>query len=222
MNANIRPPTQRPAPVVLAIAGLCALFETAFTIADSPLAGFPGLRHMALVLGAFWPRLLQDWQPVFPGQPATMFVTYAFLHANFMHMLFNMLILLHLGREAVARLGQAGFALAFVVCSAGGAAVFYLLSSGGAPMLGASGAVFGFFGTSVFWDIQARRARGLPLDQPLKMTLGLVVMNLLLMPLAGGMLAWQTHLGGFVTGMVLAWVVTPTPGHRHRPRPRGR
>lgn len=219
MNATFTPPTTRPAPIVLAIAGLCALLEIAFTLGDTSLIDMPGLRQTAVVFGAFWPRLLQDWQPVFPGQPATMFVTYAFLHAGFMHMLFNMLILLHLGREAVGRLGQAGFALAFLLCAAGGAGTFYLLGSGGTPMLGASGAVFGFFGTSVYWDIQARRARGLPLGQPLRMVLGLVLMNLLLVPLVGGMLAWQAHLGGFVTGLALAAVVTPTPGHRHRPRP---
>jgi len=222
MNTAFRPSSNRPAPFVLAIAGLCALLEVAFTLADSPLLDFPGLRQTAMVLGAFWPRLLQDWLPVYPGQPAAMFVTYAFLHANFMHMLFNMLILLHLGREAVARLGQSGFVLAYLVCAAGGAATFYAFDSSGVPMLGASGAVFGFFGTSVFWDVQARRARGLSLSQPLRLTLGLVVMNLLLLPLVGGMLAWQAHLGGFVTGLALAWVVTPAPTDRHRPDPGNR
>ncbi len=217
MNTAFRPSSNRPAPVVLAIAGLCALLEVAFTLADSPLLDFPELRQTAIVLGGFWPRLLNDWLPVFPGQPATMFVTYAFLHANFMHMLFNMLILLHLGREAVDRLGRWGIVLAYLVCAAGGAAIYYVFNSSGAPMLGASGAVFGFFGTSVFWDVQARRARGLSLSQPLRLTLGLVLMNLLLLPLVGGMLAWEAHLGGFVTGVALAWIVTPTPDHRHRP-----
>ncbi|MCB1390873.1 MAG: rhomboid family intramembrane serine protease [Rhodobacteraceae bacterium] len=209
-------PAARPAPIVLAIVGLCALFEIAFTLADTPLIDFPTLRNMALVYGAFWPGLLQDWQPVFPGQPLTMFVSYAFLHGSFLHMLFNMLILMALARQAVVRLGQGGFLLAYVLCSIGGAGAYYLLSTTGAPMLGASGAVFGLFGMQIFWDIQARRARGLPLDPPIRLAIGLVVMNVLLWALVAGMLAWQAHLGGFVTGAALAATVTPTLGHRHR------
>src|SRR5690606_30434568 len=116
----------------------------------------------------------------------TMFVTYALLHGSFLHMLFNGVILLALGREAVARLGQGGFLLAFVVSAIGGAAAFALLNGTGAPMLGASGAVFGFFGMQVYWDVQVRRARGMSLDQPIRLVVGLVVMNVLLWALVAG------------------------------------
>ncbi|GAB1381112.1 rhomboid family intramembrane serine protease [Pararhodobacter aggregans] len=216
----VLPAAPRPAPIVLAIAGLCALFELAFTIADLPMVGYEGLRRAALVYGAFWPGLLQDWEPVFPGQPVTMFISYAFLHGGFLHMLFNMLVMIALGREAVARLGQGGFLLAFLITAIGAAGTYYLLDSTGTPMLGASGAVFGFFGMQVYWDVQIRRARGLSLDQPIRLVVGLVIMNVLLWALVSGMLAWQAHLGGFVTGLLLAAVVTPTLNHRHRPGPR--
>ena len=56
----------------------------------------------------------------------------------------------------------------------------------------------------------------LPIDQPLRMVFGLVVMNVLLWFLVSGMLAWEAHLGGFVTGAILARIITPTPDHRHR------
>ena len=49
------------------------------------------------------------------------YVTYAFLHSGFMHLLFNMLLVLHLGREAVERLGQRGFLLLYLLSAAGGA-----------------------------------------------------------------------------------------------------
>jgi Uncharacterized membrane protein (homolog of Drosophila rhomboid) len=215
-DRRLSPIANRPAPVVLGVAGLCALFEIAFTIADLPMVDFMALRRSAMVYGAFWPGLLQGWEPVFPGQQATMFVTYAFLHGSFLHMLFNMLILIALGREAVARLGQGGFLLAFIVSSVGGAAAYALLNGSGAPMLGASGAVFGFFGMQVYWDVQVRRARGMSLDQPIRLVIGLVVMNVLLWALVAGMLAWEAHLGGFVAGLALARIVTPTLGHRHR------
>ena len=216
MNTRLRPLplSGRPAPVVLAIAGLCAGLEIVFTLAD--LAGYSDIRRAAIIYGAFWPQLLGDWQPVFPGQRVSMFLSYALLHGSFLHMLFNMLILLHLGRETVMRLGQAGFVLVFALCAIGGGAGFALLNGGSAPMLGASGAVFGLFGTSVFWELQVRRAHGASFEPVLRLVLGLVVMNVVLFFLVGGMLAWQAHLGGFVTGFILAWLVTPTLRHRWR------
>ena len=95
MNASFRPPAVRPAPILLWIVATCALFEIVFTLAESPFLGFPALRRTAIMYGAFWPGLLGEWQPLFVGQKLTMFVTYAFLHAGFMHMLFNMLLLVH-------------------------------------------------------------------------------------------------------------------------------
>ncbi|MCC0079948.1 MAG: rhomboid family intramembrane serine protease [Rhodobacter sp.] len=221
MNSTLRssPLSGRPAPVVLAVAGLCAGLEIVFTLAD--LAGYTDIRRTAIIYGAFWPQLLTGhWGAVFPGQRASMFLTYAVLHGGFLHMLFNMLIMLHLGRETVIRLGQAGFLLILALSAVGGAAGFALLNGGQAPMLGASGAVFGLFGTTIYWDVQRRRAVGAALTEPLKLTAGLVVMNVVLWLMAGGMLAWEAHLGGFVTGVILGRVVTPTLFHRHRNRSR--
>jgi membrane associated rhomboid family serine protease len=87
-------------------------------------------------------------------------------------------------------------------------------------MVGASGAVFGLFGTSIYWDYQRRRLAGASLRPVLNLTVGLIVMNVVLYVLVSGMLAWQAHLGGFLAGMILAWIVTPTPGHRWRPNRR--
>ncbi|WP_323037820.1 rhomboid family intramembrane serine protease [Pararhodobacter sp.] len=223
MNAPLRPPAPRHAPVLLWIVAICAGLELLFTLLDTPFLSLSGPRNFAIIHGAFWPRLLVDWSPLFPGQRVTMFITYAFLHGGFMHMLFNMLMLLHLGRETVIRLGQRGFLLAFVVTSAGGAGAYALLASVDAPMLGASGAVFGLFGTTMYWDFQRRRALRASLEPVWRLLIGLVVMNVALYFLVGGMLAWQTHLGGFVTGVAFAWITTPTLTHRYRhhaPKPR--
>lgn len=223
MTQNFQAPAnQRPAPVLLAVAGLCALIELVFTLTDSSLLDMAALRRTALVYGAFWPGLLQGWDELFLGQRLTMFVTYAFLHGGLLHMVFNMLILLHLGRQAVTRLGQGGFLLVYILCAIGAAVAFYLLNDSGAPMLGASGAVFGLFGTSIYWDIQARRVLNLSIEKPLRLIVGLVVMNVLLWIVVDGMLAWEAHLGGFVTGAILARILTPTSGHRHRNLTSGR
>ncbi|MCC5972069.1 MAG: rhomboid family intramembrane serine protease [Pararhodobacter sp.] len=216
MSQNFRPGTDRHAPVVLWIVALCALPEVALTLAGTPLFSLGGLRRTAIMHGAFWPGLLRGWEQIFPGQTAMMFFSYAFLHGGFMHLLFNMLMVLHLGREAVARLGQWGFLLLYLLTAAGGAAGFALLSASSGPMVGASGAVFGLFGATQFWDLQRRRAAGVSLAPFWQMMAGLVLMNVVLLFMVGGLLAWQAHLGGYVAGFVLAWVITPTLRHRFR------
>ncbi|WP_417588555.1 rhomboid family intramembrane serine protease [Pararhodobacter oceanensis] len=216
MTSEPNAPVQRHAPVLIFIVGICAILEALFTLIDPMLPESISLRGTAMIYGAFWPELLRDWNPLFPGQRVTMFVSYAFLHGGFMHMLFNMLILLHLGRETVIRLGPRGFLLMYLLTAIGGGAAYGLLASGETPMLGASGAVFGLFGATMYWDFQRRRAFRAPLQPVLRMLLGLVVMNVLLYFLVGGMLAWQAHLGGYLAGVLVARIATPTLAHDHR------
>lgn len=203
----------RPAPAVLAIVGVCAIIEAALTLSGG-MAGQGGLRQLALIHAAFWPALLGDWAPVYPGQPLAMFVTYAFVHGGLLHMIFNMIILLHLSREVVGRIGAQGFVLFFAVSAAGGAALYWLIGPPEAPMVGASGAVFGLFGATMFWDWQRRRAAGAPVQPVVRMAIGLVLMNVILWVLVQGLLAWQAHLGGFLAGLAAAWLATPTRNHR--------
>jgi rhomboid protease GluP len=202
------------ASVALGIAALCGVIELALTL--SGMAVGDGLRRSAVIYGGFWPALLGDWRPVYAFQPLAMFVTYAFLHSGLMHALFNILVLLHLAREAVARLGPWGFVLLYLLTAIGGGVGFALLSSAPGPMVGASGAVFGLLGMTQFWDLQRRRAARASLTPFWRAQVGLVVLNVILWVLAGGLLAWEAHLGGYLTGFVLAAVVTPSLRHRAR------
>jgi rhomboid protease GluP len=215
MNQRFRHSADSHAPIVLWIAAICSVPEVVFTLLETPLFGLPGLRHAALVNLAFWPHILTEgWQPAWTGQSVAMFVTYAFLHGGFLHLLFNMLVLLHLGRECVGRLGEWGFFVLYILSAIGGAAGFLLLSASPGPMVGASGAIFGLFGAVQYWDFQRRRATGAPLGPFWKVMLGLVLMNVILYALVGGYLAWQAHLGGYVAGFLVARLVTPTLRHR--------
>jgi len=217
MTQRFRPSTDSHAPIVLWIVAICAAPEVLFTLLETPLFNLPGARRAAMVSLAFWPHLLTDgWQPVWPGQSTAMFVTYAFLHGGFLHLLFNMLVLVHLGRECVARLGSRGFFLLYVLSAIGGGLGFMALSASPGPMVGASGAVFGLFGAVQYWDWQRRRATRAPLGPFWKVLLGLVLMNLILYIMVGGYLAWQAHLGGYVAGFLVARLVTPTLRHRAR------
>jgi membrane associated rhomboid family serine protease len=212
----MRPNPPRPPAAVLSVIVVCCAIEAGLTLLGSTALGMPGLRNAALVLGAFWPGLLGQWDPIWPGQPVLMFFTHAFLHGGLLHLIMNMLVLAHLGRETAQRLGQWGFVLVYMLCAAAGGGMFALVSSAPGPMVGASGAIFGLFGLTQFWEWQTRRALGADMGPVWRTTLGLVVMNVVLWALTGGYLAWEAHLGGWVAGVALGMMVTPTPHHRIR------
>jgi membrane associated rhomboid family serine protease len=69
------------------------------------------------------------------------FITYAFLHANVMHLVGNMLFLYIFGNNVNDKMGQIGY-LAFYLAGGVFAGIAYvLMETGGAPVIGASGAI---------------------------------------------------------------------------------
>ena len=194
-----------PAPVVLTLVILMGLIEAVLQLADHGLVGSARWRQLAYQYGAFWAGLLQDWQPNFRMQPASMFLTYSMLHGGLGHLLGNMAALLALGPLITDRVSQRGFLALWLISAFGGAAVFGLLTSSPQPMVGASGALFGLAGAWKAWDWLEARRSGAALWPILLWLLGLAVLNLVLWVLQGGLLAWETHLGGFIAGWI--WVM---------------
>jgi membrane associated rhomboid family serine protease len=200
-------------PAVLAILLLaCVIPELVLQGADLGLWGSARWRPLAYQNGAFWAGLLRGWTPNYAAQPATMFATYGFLHAGALHMVVNMMTLISLGLPIVARIGQRRFALLYAVSLLGGGIGFALLTASRQPMVGASGALFGLVGAWIVWGMmQAWRAstgslgrlRVLGRDLLWPATI-LVLLNLAMLWISGGLLAWETHLGGFVAGALLA------------------
>lgn len=186
------------------IGGSCILVELILQAADFGLIGSTFWRSLAYQNGAFWPGLLQGWTPNYFAQPVLMFVTYAFLHGGFGHLVGNMIALMVLARVAAEHVSPRAFLLIYLVSVFGGAAVFGLLIAGPQPMIGASGALFGLAGAWQYWDyINPRRARG----RVVRLIRGaglLIGLNALLWYLLDGIIAWQTHLGGFLAGWIVA------------------
>jgi len=208
-------PAARPnAPVVLLLVAFTALPEVLFTLAGTGLIGAGWLRDWALVHGAFWRGLLADWEAVFPFQREAMFLTYALLHGGLLHLVGNMVVVLAISGIVVARLGQGGFLILYVVSALGGSVGYAILSSSLAPMVGASGAVFGLMGAWKYWEWRGRRAVGAPMGPVWRFLAGLVAVNLVLWVALSGLLAWEAHLGGFVAGWL--WAAFATPAGRLR------
>lgn len=136
-------------------------------------------------------------------------LTSAFLHGSLMHLLFNGFALYILGPQLERWLGHSRF-LALWVLSALGGSVLSLLAAPYQPSIGASGAIFGMFG-AVF--ILGRRLR---LDT--RFVLFLLGINLLITFLVP-IISWTAHIGGLLTGGLLALAYAYLPaGSDHGPR----
>ena len=190
-------------------------------------AGTPFLATDAYYLGlevfAFIPA---SWS--FPlGQlylPASRFwspVTYAFLHADWTHVLANLVWFASFGSAVARRLGNGRFLVFLVLATIASAAAHGLLNmESNLPMIGASGAVSGCMGAAVRFAFTPN-ARGNDVQRPAlslvqslqnRGVLAFVVLwfvfNWLfgsgIVPLAGveNQIAWEAHAGGFIFGLL--------------------
>ncbi|BDR52144.1 hypothetical protein KIM372_00510 [Bombiscardovia nodaiensis] len=139
--------------------------------------------------GAFMPALV--------SRKPWIFVTSMFLHAtNVTHVLFNMLTLWSVGPVLERMLGHWRY-LALYLLSGIGGGVGLLISALIRPegwivsAVGASGAIFGLFGAIL---VVYRRS-----GTDIRSMLVFVAINLA-MPFFISGIAWQDHIGGFVTG----------------------
>ncbi|HUH12793.1 MAG TPA: rhomboid family intramembrane serine protease [Longimicrobiales bacterium] len=134
-------------------------------------------------------------------------VTYMFLHANFMHILFNMIGVFFFGPRLEQRLGGRDFMWLYMV-SGLMAAVFSFLFARSSPVVGASGAVFGvLLGFARFWPDEPIYIWGI-LPIPAKWLVGGLAVISIYSGMGGAQssVAHFAHLGGFVGGwLFLRW-----------------
>jgi membrane associated rhomboid family serine protease len=154
---------------------------------------FDGVLFGAGVANGDWYRLLSS----------------AFLHElpgsgiGLLHIVFNMWALIVVGPALERWLGRLRFLAVYLVSALGGSVLFYLIASPGQVGLGASGAIFGLFGS---WFVLSRK---LGLDT--RQIVGLIVINLVITFVGLHFIAWQAHLGGLIAGAALtaAYVYAP-------------
>lgn len=136
------------------------------------------------------------WQPV----------TSAFLHGNTLHLLFNMYALWITGQYLEPLLGRVRFTALYLVSALGGSAGALLLSTTAGSTVGASGAIFGLFAAMFVVNRHLGRQTG--------QILALILINFLIGVFYAG-ISWQGHLGGLVTGALVATALAA--GRRRHP-----
>lgn len=194
---------------VSSLIAVCVVIELVLQLGDAGFFGIPRFRALVYEYAGFWPGLLSGWRPNYPFQDITMFLSYGFLHAGFWHLALNMVTLWSLGAAVFARVGGPRFLLIYGLSTLGGGLGYALLADTYRPMVGASGALFGLAGALLAWDYVDRFALSERLWPVARAALLLAALNVALYYAMGGLLAWETHLGGFVTGWIAALLVDP-------------
>lgn len=224
MNKNKYPDTSiwRKWPLLLLFVVIPLLIEAVLSAADFGLIVSPLLRPFVYEYGAFWAGLLDNWRPNYPSQPWLMFVTYSFLHAGPGHLIGNMVAFVGLMQITSARLRWRSFMVVYLSSAIGGALAFAFIGPVVNPMVGASGALFGLAGAWRFQEWQRQpdkvRVRWLVLRD----TVLIAAMNLVMWVLQGGALAWEAHMGGYVTGIAAMALVEQKRAWTRRRRARNK
>lgn len=136
-------------------------------------------------------------------------ITSAFLHADIMHIAFNMFALWQVGSFVEKIYGTPRMAIIYTLAAVGGGiAVVYFAPN--VPTIGASGAIFGLFG--------ALAVAGLRLGQPgrqiLQQSTGIIVINLLISFFPGSNISYQDHIGGLIVGTLCGLLLFRMPRRR--------
>lgn len=232
MPRPVNPPRERIFNVPGVVLALSSLLLAIYLIQEFVLTvdqtnyllslfAFSPLRYAAVTL-----RGLPSWW----GPQIWTFVSYAFFHAGFSHLFFNLVWLFAFGPPVARRFGWRRFLLFCAATAAAGAAAHLLVHVGQlAPMIGASAAISGLIAGAMRFVFQRGGPLGLlgrdeqesyhvpaaPLATMLRDTRILVFLavwfgvNLVFgvgavsMPgTEGSVVAWEAHIGGFLAGLL--------------------
>lgn len=158
-----------------------------------------------------------SYQPAYDIIPEPLcLLTYMFLHGGWLHLITNMLFLWVFADNVEDAFGHVAFAMFYLVCGvAAGLTHIIIEPSSHAPLVGASGAVSGVLGAYLLLYPRARVWILLFMRLPLRLgaawVLGgwfIVQIVSLLYPGNDGIeVAWFAHIGGFLTGLAITFML---------------
>ena len=157
---------------------------------------------LQIMPGSFVTQLFAYVPQLTAVQPWRM-ITAGFVHdpSNVLHVLLNMYSLYIFGQVLEPMLGRGRFAALYLLSLFGGSVGVLWLASPDSWVVGASGAIFGMMAA---YFVVLRK-----LGQNSSQMLGLIAINLVFGFVSSGV-SWQGHVGGLVTGSVVALVLANT------------
>ena len=197
----------REAPLVTGYALVCVIVFVLLSIT--------GFEVDAIVRAGFIPARFGSELILPPGTMVPFILTpltSALLHGGVLHIVFNVIVLLFIGRQLEAPLGSKAMAVLLLVGAYGGALAQFLADPQSAvPMIGASGAISALIAVYalIFSRSQASAIGPIPGHWVRALWLAAAWIGLqLLIGFAGGggfgAIAIWAHVGGFLAGLLLA------------------
>jgi membrane associated rhomboid family serine protease len=195
------------APLVTGYALVCVIVFVLLSIT--------GFQVDAIVRAGFIPARFGSELILPPGTMVPFILTpltSALLHGGVLHIVFNVIVLLFIGRQLEAPLGAKAMAVLLLVGAYGGALAQFLADpQSTVPMIGASGAISALIAVYalIFSRSQASAIGPIPGHWVRALWLAAAWIGLqLLIGLAGGggfgAIAIWAHVGGFLAGLLLA------------------
>lgn len=145
------------------------------------------------------------------------FITPVFLHAGFIHIGFNMLLQLTLGREMEKTIGSIRFLVVYLSSGIFGFVLGGNFAASGIASTGASGALFGLIAVNLLDLLYTWKERVSPKTELAFIVLDIVVSFVLgLLPGLDNF----SHIGGFLMGLVLGVCILHSPNLLRKERVR--
>jgi membrane associated rhomboid family serine protease len=152
---------------------------------------------------------------LFMQEPWTL-ITSMFVHADLLHLIFNMLFLIAIGFPLESRIGRGRFAVIYIIGGIAGTLVFSLteIFTFGVRLVGASGAISALMGAMLMLYPHERIMffMGPLLTDRFTVRTAVLVwfaLQLLLLAFDDSPVAYAAHLGGFTAGAAMAWMIRP-------------
>ena len=130
-------------------------------------------------------------------------VTGMFLHADIMHIAFNMYALYIIGRQLESYIGRTRFLIVYIVSGIFGSMLSVALHVDSFAAVGASGAIFGLMGALVYFGYHYRLYLG---NVVLSQIAPIIILNLALGFAVSGIDNWA-HIGGLIGGILSTMIV---------------
>ncbi|HEX7021717.1 MAG TPA: rhomboid family intramembrane serine protease [Trueperaceae bacterium] len=138
------------------------------------------------------------------------YLSYAFVHANLLHIGLNSWVLFDIGRIYEARRHWGNLLAAFVIGAIMGAYFTTIATSGGAPLVGASAGVLGIAGALLADALRSRSAQ----DRYLTRALFQWIVIIVIFSLVPGVSLWG-HVGGLIGGLLWGFIRQGLPKERN-------
>jgi membrane associated rhomboid family serine protease len=209
-------PPQRPREPIFNQIPVGVTVLIAMIIAAHLIFSLQGAAREAETLATFGLSPAQFARDVAAGDwlsAMTMLFGYQFLHGGTLHLVMNLAMLLQAGPIAEAGLRRnqystVRFVAFYLLCGVGGGLAFCAINPGSEGLtIGASGAISGVFAGFLWGAIGLARPGQAMLMPVIASAVVFLLINVGLAALARGFdfvpIAWESHLGGFVAGLIL-------------------